>query len=155
MNRYYFAFATALALLAASGCGSGPPVGTVTGTVTMDGAPLPNALVTFVPEGGGQPAMGKTDATGKYELYRRGEAGALIGTHTVVVTTAPDPAAAPATEIASDSAEYEKQAMGGAASDYNRATVKESIPARYNSQSQLKHEVKSGKNEINLELTSQ
>ena len=33
------------------GCGDGgPPLGKVQGTVTMDGNPLPSALVTFMPE---------------------------------------------------------------------------------------------------------
>lgn len=156
MNRYSRALAAglcSLALIAVAGCDSGPPTGDVTGTVTMDGKPLTNAIVSFVPQGGGQTAIGKTDSSGKYELYRRGERGALIGSHTIVITTVQEPAAA-APSISSDSDEYLKQAAGGNPSDYNQAIVKEPIPARYNKQSTLVMEVAAGENTIDLELTS-
>jgi len=157
MNRYSRALAAGLCsliLIAVAGCDSGPPTGAVTGIVTMDGKPLTNAIVSFVPQAGGQTAIGKTDSSGKYELYRRGERGALIGTHTIVVTTVQEPVAA-APSISSDSEEYAKQAAGGGnPSDYNQAIVKEPIPARYNKQSTLVMEVKAGENQIDLELTS-
>jgi hypothetical protein len=142
-----------LTLLVTSGCNSGPPVGRVNGTVTMDDQPLGNALVTFVPQSGGQSALGKTDATGKYSLYRRGEPGAVVGMYTIVVTTMPDPAAA-VTDVPTDSDAYEQQATGGSARDYNQATVKESIPARYNTSSELTHEVTKWTNQVDLALTS-
>lgn len=156
MNRYYFAFATAICsfvMLAAVGCDSGPPTGEVTGTVTLDGEPLDNALVTFVPQGGGQSAMGKTDDSGKYTLHRRGEEGALVGSHKVVVTTVQDPAEA-AEDVETGSDAYMQQAMGGAPSDYNQAAVQEQIPAKYNKQSELIKEVESGTNVIDLTLTT-
>mgnify|MGYP001245889079 FL=1 len=156
MNRYARTLAAAVcsvALIAIAGCDSGPPTGDVTGTVTMDGKPLTNAIVSFVPQSGGQTAIGKTDSAGKYELYRRGERGALLGTHTVVITTVQEPVAA-APSMSSDSEEYLKQASGGNPSDYNQAIVKEPIPARYNKQSTLTMEVSKGKNTIDLELTS-
>ena len=66
---------SALALfLLAAGCGvrdpNMPELVTVTGTVTLDGKPLPGAILTFLPteekQGGG--AVGFTDAEGKYSL---------------------------------------------------------------------------------------
>ncbi|QDT54369.1 Bacterial Ig-like domain (group 1) [Caulifigura coniformis] len=79
--------AVALALLA--GCGSaetGPELVEVTGTVTMDGKPLENALVYFVPESGGM-SSGMTDASGKFTLMYRGKTeGAVPGMSTVKVT---------------------------------------------------------------------
>lgn len=157
MKLYSRVLAVALgsvALIAISGCNSGPPTGDVSGTVTMDGQPVTNAIVTFVPQGGGQNAIGKTDGSGKYELYRRGDRGALLGPHSVVITTVQEPAA-PVQEISSDSEEYLKQATSGNLSDYNRAIVHEPIPARYNKQTTLTAEVNKGQNTFDFELTSE
>jgi len=148
----WFTVACALVCVACLGCGGGSSVGSVSGQVTMDGSPLPNALVTFVPEAGGRAATGKTDAGGKYELIFLDKKGALVGKHKVSVTSVQE--AKPVTEMSSDSPEYKKQAMGGSASDYAKATVAEPIPARYNSKTTLSYEVKPGTNVINLELTS-
>ena len=73
-----------------SGCGqSGPPLGAVTGTVTMDGKPVPGALVTFISkEADGSNSYGKTDASGKYKLeFSTDRIGAMLGNHDVVITT--------------------------------------------------------------------
>lgn len=70
------------------GCGSsGPEMAPVTGVVTLDGAPVADAAVMFMPEGGGRPATGVTDAEGKFalETAEPGD-GALIGKHKVTVT---------------------------------------------------------------------
>ena len=40
----------------------------VSGIVTLDGQPLGNATVKFVPVDGGQPISGRTNAQGQYEL---------------------------------------------------------------------------------------
>ena len=51
-------------------CGaSGPQLGAVTGTVRLDGKPVPGAVVTFISkEPDGTSSDGKTDASGKYRL---------------------------------------------------------------------------------------
>ena len=59
--RIYWGFLWALCL----GCESGPEIASVEGTVTMDGKPLANATVLFVPENG-RPAGGRTDERGHY-----------------------------------------------------------------------------------------
>jgi hypothetical protein len=121
-----------VALLCSAGCGEGTPsdtpeLGNVTGTVTMDGKPLANVVVTFEPESG-KPSFGGTDAEGHYDLvYSKNEKGAKIGLHTVRITTP--------TEGPEDKG-------------------KDPVPAKYNTKSTLKKEVKAGTNEINLELTS-
>lgn len=121
----------AVALLCA-GCGGGSPsdtpeLGEVTGVVTMDGTPMANVTVTFVPESG-KPSFGGTDSEGHYTLvYNQNEQGAMIGQHTVRVTS---PSEGPQDE------------------------GKDPIPAKYNYKSTLKKEVKAGSNEINLDLTS-
>lgn len=139
--------------VACVGCGpSGPPLGTVSGTVTMDGQPLSNALVTFTPAEGGRSSTGKTDASGKYELAFVESKGALIGTHKVSVTTIAEVAAS--APVSSDSEEYAKQAMGGSQSDYDSAKVTEPIPAKYNTATTLTFEVKSGSNTYDIPLES-
>src|SRR5262245_38752936 len=75
----------AIALLA--GCGEGGPrLGQVTGKVTLDGKPLPNVSVTFMPKEGGT-ASGVTDANGNYELTHNNGKGAPLGKNMVAVTT--------------------------------------------------------------------
>ncbi len=87
----WLAVATGL-LLIATGCGSKLPV--VAGTVTLDGEPLANATVMFLPldelpEHETQPpAQGLTDAAGKYTLEQRaGSDGIQLGDYSVRITT--------------------------------------------------------------------
>ena len=85
----------ALALfLSCGGCGSGRyefETVPVEGVVTLNGEPLPDALVTFLPENG-RPASGRTDDSGRYELvYLEGKPGALPGKHKVSISTAVEP----------------------------------------------------------------
>jgi hypothetical protein len=111
------------------GCGGGPELGTVTGTVTLDGRPVPNAFVVFTPKGPGRPSQTKTDAEGRYSLkFNASQEGALIGTHIVTVSTA---------DITDDG-----------------QNIKEIIPAAYNRQGSIEAVVQSGVNVIDLELKS-
>ena len=80
-----------VAALLAVGCQpegpSHPPTYGVTGTVTLDGNPVEGATVTFVPGQTGDPAVGTTDASGKYSLKSFGsEDGATPGEYQVTVT---------------------------------------------------------------------
>lgn len=50
-----------------------------TGTITLDGQPLDNATVEFVPIDGGKPAGGRTNADGQFQL----EKGAVPGEYRV------------------------------------------------------------------------
>ena len=78
--------ATALALLvtSAAGCGSGPPApatAPVSGVVTVDGAPVEHAQVSFVPIEG-TPGLGSaatTDAGGRYGLRTPWRRSGLMG----------------------------------------------------------------------------
>lgn len=80
-----------VALLVA-GCGaSGPAIVPVTGIVTLDGAPVEGATVTFVSKVGNRMADGKTDAAGKFSLTTQDAKptpGALEGEHSVTVNGA-------------------------------------------------------------------
>jgi hypothetical protein len=80
----------ALALEACSGCGSRPALYPINGVVTRAGQPLPDVMVSFVPEGPmegtGVRFSGVTDARGRYAL--RGadqEAGATPGWHRILI----------------------------------------------------------------------
>jgi len=86
-------FARLCLMLAIVGCGGDashlPKLTPVGGTVTLDGKPLINAMVAFVPSGStpGTGANGHTDKAGKYELATRSRGkGTPAGEYRVVVT---------------------------------------------------------------------
>lgn len=83
-------FLSIACLMFVSGCGSsGPQLGTVSGTVTLDGKPVPGALVTFISkEPDGTSSYGKTDSNGKYRLeFTTESSGAMVGAHDVTIVT--------------------------------------------------------------------
>jgi hypothetical protein len=90
MCRIAWLASTLLVLIV--GCGpTGPVVIPVTGTVTLDGAPVVKASVMFQPVAGGNPAIGETDAEGKFSLVTQLEKpreGAIEGEHIVTVSGA-------------------------------------------------------------------
>src|SRR5690606_25476771 len=130
----YFASLAAVALVAVGGCSGSdlPELASVTGVVTLDDAPYPNAHVMFTPAQG-RPAEGVTDSNGKYELtYLPGVKGAEPGTYKVSITT-----------------QYQAPENPG-----NEPQFVEPLPAKYNVSSTLSETVSPGKNEINFPLKS-
>ena len=85
--RIVYCVAPIVATCFLSGCGS--EYATVTGQITLDGQPLPNATVSFMPEDeGGRPSFGKTGDDGGYSLQETIRVtGALPGKYTVRITT--------------------------------------------------------------------
>ena len=78
-----------LALLLAAGCDdSGLNLAPAVGVVTLDGAPVAEAGVMFVPNDSrlGPPATGVTDADGWFSLLTANRIGALVGDHRVVIS---------------------------------------------------------------------
>ena len=131
-NVRWVAPALVLAALMTLGCGN-KNLGRVSGTVTMDGQPLPNAMVVFTPVQGGRPGAAKTDAQGKYELvYSRDSMGAMVGDHYVSITT------------------YDEAVKD----DESVEIVPETVPSRYNSNSELTATIKSGGNVVDFALES-
>ncbi len=120
-----------VAIVASGGFGCRPGyqnVSPVTGRVTLDGIPLAEAQVMFLPTNG-RPSTGETNADGIYELaYTYKQKGAELGMHAVRVTTA-----------------YTRQ---------DGTVGPERVPKMYNQQSQLQHEVRRGRNTIDLPLVS-
>ncbi len=84
----FSAFLLTIALCPLCGCGSSdrPDLGTVSGTVTLNGQPLPNAEIVFQhPQKRFSTAT--TNENGRYELiYIRDIKGAAVGKHSVVIT---------------------------------------------------------------------
>lgn len=123
-------------LAISGGCGPSKPsvpLGDVAGTVSLDGNPLPRAVVAFEPQNG-RPSYGTTDDDGQYSLRYRGNPwGAIVGRHTVRITTE---------ALLEDSPESAPQ------------IIKERLPKRYHSQSTLTADVVPGKNVIDFALTS-
>jgi hypothetical protein len=115
------------------GCGDSPEnLSTVTGQVTLDGAPLEGALVEFTPNDAGSPSYGRTDAQGKYELrFNREHEGATLGNNQVRISS------------------YD---AGDPEGDPPRPAVPEKVPARYNVKTELTKTVESGDNTIDFAL---
>lgn len=79
-----------LALGVVVGCSprSAVEVAKVSGTVTLDGNPLSDAIILFQPAEG-RPSRGMTAADGRYQLlYTAERAGAMVGTCGVTISTA-------------------------------------------------------------------
>ncbi|MBA2114739.1 carboxypeptidase-like regulatory domain-containing protein [Bremerella alba] len=136
-KQWLLSVVLATSLISFVGCrgGGDPGVVRVTGTVTMEGKPLPNATVLFV-SGQGRPSGALTDESGRYELnYTGHQKGARIGHNRVQITTAQGP---------SETMEGEPV-----------PAIPESIPAKYNSRSELEFTVtEDGENVANFELSS-
>ena len=104
----------------------------VTGTVTLDGKPLSGANVNFESDDK-RSATGTTDSAGKYSLmYDSQTRGATPGPKIVRITTA------------------EVGEGGGVAEGASAA--KETLPARYNTQSELKADVSASNRTFNFDL---
>ena len=76
----------AAALLACNGCGRGMETIPVAGIATLDGQPVADAGILFLPVAGGRPASATTDAAGRFELSTLDPGdGAIPGEHRVTV----------------------------------------------------------------------
>ena len=83
--RWWFIPIVCVILVGCGSRGDRPELGTVTGRVTLNGEPLRNVEVSFVPASG-RPSYGETNDDGIYELvYIRDVKGAKVGKHKVTV----------------------------------------------------------------------
>lgn len=109
----------ALMVLLAGCRESGSDLAPVSGRITFDGKPLEYAAVVFQVEGK-SPGVAGTDKDGRYELmYKRGVKGAPIGTNRVTIVE-----------------------------DIERTNRPQRVPPRYNTESELRVEVKPGENNV-------
>lgn len=121
--------------LALAACGGRPDglVG-VSGTVSLDGQPLPEATLLFKPVGGGRPSAAITDQRGDYELeYTAGTYGARPGRYRVSITTA--------RTVEEESGQ--------------EVSVPEKLPPKYNARTELEVEVGQSGQPIDFELDSE
>lgn len=134
-----------LVLLTAIGCGGKPyQLAQVSGKVTLDGVPLPNASVTFVPmaskenQNPGPTAQGKTDAGGRFKLdVDPATPGAVVGKCRIYITT-----------VISEPTAADRDAGGV-------PKIKDKVPPRYNIQTELTFDVPAGgTDQANFELKS-
>ncbi|QDT65132.1 carboxypeptidase-like regulatory domain-containing protein [Calycomorphotria hydatis] len=87
LSRSSFLACTAIVVSLLCGCGQqSVPIANVSGTVTLNGEPLPMAHVTFVPQGKGHPSHATTDNDGNYSLVYKTTSGAVVGDHTVLIS---------------------------------------------------------------------
>lgn len=124
----------AIFIVCLMGCGgTGDGLGSVTGTVTLNGEPLAGVVVEYSPTGGsGSMAMGLTDESGYYEMmFSMNQKGASLGSNKVSISTA-----------------------DAGLPDADGKNIKELVPAEYNSKSTLVATVKAGANVIDFELKS-
>lgn len=118
------------------GCGGGSklPLVAVSGVVTLDGAPLPDAQVVFEPKDG-SPSFGTTDASGNFRLkFDAQNHGALPGGHVVKITTF---------------------AVGDDDAPNSPTYIRERVPQKYNHKSELRADVKPGVEPFKFELVSE
>lgn len=152
MTNYRVSFALCLLLVAGLGCSQrGPRVEYVEGIVTLDGAPVAEALVRYVPVAAdGVSANGFTDASGKYTLTAGiGEKigqGAVAGEYKVLVNKY---------ETSHSEDTGPKKDIGGGMPS-TQIHSKNHLPEKYDSigTSGLTATVNAGKNVINLTLKS-
>ena len=72
----------------APSCDRGPRLVPADGTVKYKNEVIPGADVVFVPDGDGQPAIGRTDEQGRFTLLTSGRPGAMTGAYKVSITAA-------------------------------------------------------------------
>lgn len=134
-NRYY-ASLLAGCLLLLVGCG-GDRRQPLEGTVTLDGKPLDEGAISFVPlPGATGPTAGANIAAGRFSIAA--DQGTFPGTFRVEITAKRKTGR----QVLSDTA-------GGMVDQYEQF-----LPARYNRESQLTANVKEGANRVEFRLTS-
>ncbi|RIK82206.1 MAG: hypothetical protein DCC67_07480 [Planctomycetota bacterium] len=119
------------------GCG-GVYDSTVSGVVSLGGAPLSSGAVAFIPDAGGPTAYAQIDSSGRYDVFTGKEPGLPSGSYTVTVVARKPPAT-------------ERSKLGGPPPPGEALT-----PGWYGEQQStpLKYTVEPGSNEINIELST-
>ena len=146
----------ACCLLWSSGCGIAPAPNygkvsllSVSGSVTLDGKPLPDAVVTF-DSADGQFSFGQTDSSGRFSLrFDSVKTGATPGTKTVRISTTRKILGL---NTKDEEGGEEGSSEGAAATATARPT--ELVPDRYNKKSELSVEVSPDKTHFDFPLVS-
>lgn len=133
-RRRFACLLATLALIAAGCSDQGAALAPVEGRVTLDGRPVARAALVFAPVGGqGGPAYAVTDDDGRYKLaYTHERQGAVVGECLVRIKTG---------FLSIEDEERGRKAV-------------ETIPAKYNLQSELKVDVQPDGGPYDFELTT-
>ncbi|MGQ9915283.1 MAG: carboxypeptidase-like regulatory domain-containing protein [Thermogutta sp.] len=119
------------------------------GTVTLNGQPLPDAVVMFEDAENGTVCVGLTDAAGRYELrVDSRKKGVTAGRKIVRISTA---TRIPGLNVGFDGEGGDAEERGEQGS---HAPPQELVPARYNKDSQLTVEVTASQKSYDFDLTS-
>lgn len=85
LSRTAELWSLALIVTVIAGCGSGRSLVLVEGQVTLDGKPLSDASVMFLPTEKGPSAYGVTNSDGHFKLTTVNDAGAMRGSYQVAI----------------------------------------------------------------------
>ena len=119
-----------LLIVLVAGCSKGKPIGDVRGKVTLNGEPLAQGAVQFVPVNGDTPTTGGLIRDGAFQVEV--------------------PVAKQRVKISSNTVDKEKTPPNATADQI----VMKSLPAKYNSQSDITLDVVAGANEVEYKLTT-
>jgi len=156
-GRWQWAICWSLCMGGHAGCNYGPqadygPLGLVqiSGTVTLDGRPLPKAAVFFVNEADSTHSFGVTNDAGHYTLMLDSrKSGVIPGVKRVLIATDKNPLG--------DSGFNGQATQTVEQEDPDEAPKRsrnEKVPACYNDRSKLKVEVTDHDTEMDFELKS-
>lgn len=145
-----------ICLLFTAGCGGVAPTTnygkvtllSVSGSVTLNGKPLPAAVVTFDAEDG-QFSYGLTDSNGKFSLqFDSAKSGVTSGKKTVRISTT--------RKILGLNSKEESGGDDGGEGESSKTSPRptELVPARYNQKSELSVDVSSSKRHFEFPLVS-
>ena len=128
--------AIACLLLAVAGCGQG--AGQVTGQLTVNGQPAPAGLILeFQPQiKESSPSYGRTDANGRFEVWKTGSTKGVAPGTSLVRISVPQP-----------------DTSGRGPPKLPAELEKLTIPARYGTASELRFDIKPGHQNIDIAIT--
>jgi hypothetical protein len=144
----YFAFIVAVATSAGCGGGDGLPRKAISGKVTLDGQPLEDATISFQPAGGGETTSAAAQVSaGSFSVSQAD--GLVPGKYRVSVSALKEVHRKGTGKKTQDSV------TGEIVQDVDATVTKESLPARFNAQTELTADVTDvGPNEFTFAVTS-
>lgn len=131
--KYCIGLVSVFVLCFSSGCGPEPVVGEIFGTISLDGKPIDKGSISFAPANGQGPSGGGEIKDGKYKC------DAALGECKV--------------EIRSPKVVGKRKLYDTPESPVQEV-FEEVLPQKYNEATELRVEIKKGKNEKNWDLPS-
>jgi hypothetical protein len=135
MNSFSLSFGTWIILLVLCGCSNQAPTGKVTGEVTLDGQPIKDGAVMFIPADGQGQTGGAAIKEGKFVAEQVPIAKMKVEIHGNKLTGRKIKAYDTPDSPVSDE-------------------IVEAVPARYNFQTELTLDIKKGEQDVRYDLKS-